>query len=334
MIAKRLLPVVMILGLTHAEAAGQYAPPEATPPGYAAPQSSLQLPVAPPTYAQPESPLFPASGPPPGRPNHEVPIPEMPPPSTSHLGHHFDAFGPVANATYTPGTVLSPWVATCPEGCNGPFGRHGPIGTEIYFRTGISVPIGGDFYKDRTQVGWNIAGGGRTLLFTPEMDRAWTFDFGIDYTYNNGGADPVGFEIILPVEPGNPNTTGIERVSLRGLHRTAVRLTAGHEWWIWGPAYGAPGPTWRAGADVGGYLGTAHVDLNGPGEPPNDYRRFHDVIGGSILGLHTRFEIPFDGWLLMLGGRFEWRYNRLDMIETQDGNFHDATFLFDIGLRF
>lgn len=221
------------------------------------------------------------------------------------------------------GTITSPWLTGSSLNCCGPVGGHGPIGSELYLRTGPSIPIGGNFLDDRTQVGWNVGGGGRTLLFNPSRSAAWTWDFGVDYTYNNGRRDPTGF--ILFGEP----------VAIRALHRTAVRLTMGREWFLNHPAaLGALGGfNTRLGFDVGGFLGSSHVDLN-PIDEPGGYRRRHDVIGGTILGLGLTWERQLNGWNLLLGLRSEWRYNRIDALPGTDGDFHDVNMLLTGGIRF
>src|SRR5262245_33899547 len=44
--------------------------------------------------------------------------------------------------------------------CCGPVGGDGPIATELYFRTGPSVPAAGGRIHDAINTGWLWAGGG------------------------------------------------------------------------------------------------------------------------------------------------------------------------------
>ena len=334
----RFLTGALILALTASPGTGLraqdfsgYDPPLLDSPSYPAAQPAVASPV----YPTPTAELPPTVELPPA-----VETPLMAQPAPTFIEQAQPSLHGVDPSTLPEGTVFSPWLGSSTVGCGGPVGAHGPVGMETYFRVGPSFPIGGGFLDDRTQMGWYVGGGGRSLFFTPELDRAWTVEFGIDYTYNNGRADSTGFTIFVPTDPtlpGNPNPTGIETVSLRSIHRTAVRLTIGHEWWLWGPAYGAPGTNLRAGVDAGGFLGGLHADFNGFAPPPNDYRRDYDTIGGSILGLHSTLEFPFDGWLFHCGTRLEWRYTRADLeitVPKVDGDFHDFLFTLEAGLWF
>src|SRR5262249_5357488 len=61
-------------------------------------------------------------------------------------------------------------------GCCGPVGGDGPIGSEVYLRTGASFALGDGVLADAADVGWAIRGGGRSLFFNPARDAAWTAD--------------------------------------------------------------------------------------------------------------------------------------------------------------
>src|SRR5262245_33710638 len=62
---------------------------------------------------------------------------------------------------------FSPWLAY-PRGpvCCGPRG-DGPIGSELYIRGGISLPLGGSLLPRTLETGWTIGGGARVMLFNP-----------------------------------------------------------------------------------------------------------------------------------------------------------------------
>ena len=64
--------------------------------------------------------------------------------------------------------------------CCGPVGKcGGPIGSELFFRTGMAFPIGGGIFNRYLHTGWDVEGGGRVLLFNPSATAAWTVSLSV-----------------------------------------------------------------------------------------------------------------------------------------------------------
>lgn len=207
-----------------------------------------------------------------------------------------------------------------PDCC--PTGLSGPIGTEIYARGGASFPIAGSDFKKALRTGWEGMAGGRSLFFSADGMRAWIVDLGVSYTINDGKPSQT-----FLFQNGQP-------VTLRDLHRTAVSLGIGHDWFINGPGPTAafPGNNFRFGIDGGARLGTAHLDLNSTTDP-NIYAREHDVYGAAFVGVHAGWEIPMGDWTLLAGGRAEWSYSYLNLLPNQNTSLHDINVLLTLGVR-
>lgn len=214
------------------------------------------------------------------------------------------------------------WVYQQPPDCC-PQGFSGPIGTELYVRGGPSFPIagGGDFNKS-LMTGWEIMGGGRSLFFSPDGMRAWTVDLGLSYTINNG--HPLRTFLF----------TDGSTVTVRHLHRTAVSLSLGHEWFMFGTGANGcgNGMNLRYGFDGGARWGTAHVDLN-PITDPDGYARQHDVYGAAFAAIHFDAEVPMGAWTLLMGLRGEWSYSFMDLLPNQSTGLHDINVLAMVGVR-
>src|SRR5438552_18503709 len=71
---------------------------------------------------------------------------------------------------------LSSWITYPRAGCCGPVGRDGPIMVELFTRTGVELPAEGAIFGHVLQPGWVIEGGGRSIFFNPDLDRAWDVD--------------------------------------------------------------------------------------------------------------------------------------------------------------
>jgi hypothetical protein len=235
---------------------------------------------------------------------------------------------------------LSDWITyTCPD-CCGPVGGHGPIGSEIYLRSGWSIPEGGKIFHSVLETGWMIEGGARLLLFNPPMDAAWTFGVGLISTYNHGQRDDIPIKLFLRDNTTNPMTgalanpgTFIERdVTVRNLHRTYVAMELGREWFLNSSANDCNWK-WRAGFDIGGRYGTMRVDLD-QFQTRSFFRR-NDVIGELTFALHTDVEIPC-GCCTFLGGvRAEYGYNWSDIFQAGNhSDLQELNLLFNLGVRF
>lgn len=206
--------------------------------------------------------------------------------------------------------------------CCGPIGGHGPIGTEVYARSGPNFIIARNDLGRSLRTGWEVMGGGKSLFFHGDGDRAWVVDLGLSYTYNNGFGQ-TAFAL------------NNEAVTIRNLHRTAVSLGLGHDWFLAGPGF--VGGQWdsnlRWGIDGGARWGTAHLDLN-PVAEPGGYRRVHDVFGGAFAGLHADYEVPMGAWTLLAGLRGEWDYTFLSILPGQNTRLLNINVLFTVGVRY
>src|SRR5205085_10932131 len=71
---------------------------------------------------------------------------------------------PPAPADVAPGPTFSATPPPVPDayilrecpGCCGPVGKHGPITYELYFRTGLSMPVDGSGLAHTISTGWRI----------------------------------------------------------------------------------------------------------------------------------------------------------------------------------
>src|SRR5207253_9877861 len=153
------------------------------------------------------------------------------------------------------------------------------------------------------------------LLFNPETTRAWTFDAGLSYTFNNSGKSDIVYVVPFLVNPGTPVLQDFN-VTTRDLQRWSFNLAVGREWYLNRPAY-EPGWHWRMGWDIGGRWGYARLDLNDLSTLPDHigYRHKSDVFGAFALSLHEDIEIPLGNCVSFIAGiRGEWVYNWTDVV--------------------
>ncbi len=214
-----------------------------------------------------------------------------------------------------------PWAYhRIPDCC--PTGDDGPIGTHLWFRTGVSIVRGGEL-ADRLKAGWDAGIGGRSLFFNPAGDAAWAMEFHIIYTHNyvKNGLPPVLFDNNL--------------FEIRGLTRTYFGLGFGRDWWFYGP--GAVGmirdKNWHFGVDHGIRLGSSHVDLNLAANE-SVHERSQALMGSYYLGCHASVDVPMGGWTWTTGFRFEASYTWMNPIAGIDNNLFDYRFLFQTGVQF
>lgn len=260
-------------------------------------------------------------------------------------------------------TGLSRWITyACPD-CCGPVGGDGPIKDELYIRTGPSLPVAGPIFGHVLTTGWDVQGGGRTLFFNPDRDRAWTVDLSINSIWNDGQHADRKFPLFLLVQPlpavanATPDVFRANGIlgTLRNMNRTSVNLALGREWFLMGNAASCAcgGPNWRVGIDGGGAYGTqsAEVQIDTiPGNPAVNVtpvptqatttqvhmlRRRTDTIGGAFFALHTDLEIPCGCCVFLAGFRAELSYTWSDILQRQnDSNMMDVNLLIQCGVRF
>ncbi|MDB5306022.1 MAG: hypothetical protein JWO38_224 [Gemmataceae bacterium] len=343
MTTTRILPgVVLVAIVTAGPAAGQYVMPPYSPPGGAAAGQYATMPPYPsPWRTAAESP----AGQPPAASSLERLTAPLPPGATSDpVGALTSPQGPPGAPGLPPGAYASPWFTDGP-GCCGPMGRHGQVAYELYLRTGPDFLIGGGRFLDRLDVGWGLAGGGRSLFLNPAGDAAWVVDLGLGYTYNRGSSTALTNLFIRQPALTTTNAAGVTisvprpdlliNSRIRALHRTAFNYALGREWFLWGS--GAPGaePGWnlRVGADLGGQWGTAHVDVV-PNNDPRLYARRQKVFEGIFLAGHANVEVPIGGVIWFGGIRSQIGYEWLNIVPPLKGDVSYIDVLLTTGIRF
>src|SRR5438132_6528109 len=138
-----------------------------------------------------------------------------------------------AEATPTPASqphgTLSSWVTYARPGCCGPMGCNGPIGYELFLRTGVSLPASGPIFGHTLETGWDIEGGVRSLFFNPAMDRDWSIDLSINNILNRGQRSDITFpyNILQTNQTTGALSTLTIPASIRELNRTDVNVGLG-----------------------------------------------------------------------------------------------------------
>ena len=224
-------------------------------------------------------------------------------------------------------------------GCCGPTGRNGPIGYEVYLRSGVAFPVATGGLGGTLDNGWVIEGGARTLFFNPEADAAWVVDGNIGNVYNRVGDRKKPFQLLnvgpnqlFPVPNSNPTQfLGNMNPVVTGsdLNRTYVSIAFGREIYLWGSAErdGCNG-NWRVGFDAGGRYGTEKLDLN-------ETKHLQDTTGGLFLSLHSDLEVPYGQCIFQAGLRVEYAYIWSDILQEQNyADIQDLSVLLTVGLRF
>lgn len=204
-------------------------------------------------------------------------------------------------------------------------GRNGPIGHEIYLLTGPTIPAGSGVLAQNLNTGWMVEGGGRTLFFHPDQNRAWTIRFGITFQENQG-------HDAAPTYPLFGMT-----VRTRSLYRYSATTALGREWFRHGnPAWSEYPNTLRFGFDFGARWGGQRLNLDVIDDPIDNttYRHYHDIFGGVVVGLQGGVEFPRPSWVWHTGFRAEYGYNWSNMIRGQNSNIHDVNLLLTTGFRY
>jgi hypothetical protein len=236
---------------------------------------------------------------------------------------------PLPAAQQPPGR-LSSWITYTRADCCGPMGCNGPIGYELFLRSGASLPAEGANFGHTLETGWDIEGGVRSLFFNPAMDRDWSIDVSLSNILNRGQRSDitVPYNLLLTNPTTNALTTTTIPVSIRELNRTFFNAGLGLDWYLVGTACACDAPRWRVGLDGGGRLGTAKVEF---------FQTSHhtDTIGGVYVGLHTDVEVPRGCCTFLAGFRVEWDYTWMDILQIQNNSdLMDVNFLATFGVRY
>jgi hypothetical protein len=233
--------------------------------------------------------------------------------------------------------------------CCGEVGRCGPLGYELFFRSGMSFPIGGGIFNQFLHTGWDVEGGARLLLFNPPATAAWTVTFSVSNIFSRtGNANqpvtlfrfPVHTTVTIPAQPGVPGSVPITTPTLiqvpevtatiSSLNQTLVSAGLGREWWLLGSAYpgSQSGCNWRVGCDAGGRWGSGMLQFN-------EFQHHDDVIGGIYAAIHTDVEWIFRCGIPFAGVRFEYSYIWTSLLQDQNkGDYQSLNLLFQVGVRF
>lgn len=262
-----------------------------------------------------------------GMPAPPAPPAEAPPLATPSL------MPQPAQQAQPPVAPISSWLAY-PRGtlCCGNLGKDGPIFSEVYGRTGVSIPFGTGAVNGQMTPGFILSTGARTLLFNPTADTAWVVDFGVSTVwYNTSTNDQYilfnsqrsfivnGQQVRLAVP--------VQAVTPDGMNQTYFNLSGGQECYIWGNAF-SPGNRCRVGWDVGGRYGSCRFDL------VNDRHRT-DTVGGFFLAAHSDLEVPCGCCTIQVGGRAEYGYVWSDVLTSRNNtDLQTLNLMINAGLRF
>ncbi len=238
-----------------------------------------------------------------------------------------------------PPTMITPpgkpddWMCyTCPD-CCGPVGGDGPIHYELFLRTGPTLGVSGGYLKETTSAGWMVEGGGRSLFFNPDHDRAWTIELGLLHMYNNGSRPTLTTTIIA--EPLGANVPPAPfQVSTGSLQRTDVYAGFGREWWLIGTSQSCK-PCWWFGADAGFRYGPSRLDLHILNVNPGiTFTRLEGINAGPYISIHSDVAWPCGCCQFLFGVRAEWDKSYMSMLPNQNCNIEDVNFLLNLGVRY
>lgn len=207
--------------------------------------------------------------------------------------------------------------------CNGPIGKNSEIGTELYFRTGVSIPLAdGPLLGRNTTTGFVVEGGARTLFYNHEFTKAWVIDIGISNTRNSGisNPQPIFLNALRPGVNGFQDFT----VTVRDVNRTMVNLGFGREW-FWTPAKDQPAH-WRFGVDAGARWGSMRVNLR-------EIVHRTDVIGGAYTGMHALYEFPCNNSIVNVGLRTDYSYTWSDIFQRAS-DLSEVNLMLNLGVRY
>ncbi len=225
---------------------------------------------------------------------------------------------PTLDAANERGTGLSSWITYNRDNCCVGKGGGPPIMTELIFRIGPSVPVGGEYLSRNLDVGWMIQGGARVLFFNPDWMRAWAVELAISNTHN-GALNPADTTFL--------DHTINQQVSVRSLDRTFAGAGIGREWYLWAPANCPDDCQLRVGGDFGGRYGAATIKFN-------EIRHRTQVIEGIYAAIHADIEVPWGRLTYLAGVRGEYSFTWSNIFATGRGDIEDLTVLFNFGVRY
>lgn len=226
--------------------------------------------------------------------------------------------------------------------CCGPVGKcGGPLGYDLFIRSGFAFPVGGGIFNKYLHTGWDIEGGARLYFFNPPSTAAWygSMSIGNIFARTGNANQPITF-FNLPIHVPSTTPGGISTGAIRvlpqalltvsSLNMTFVSLGFGRECWLHGSA--DPGQqhgwNWRAGWEFGGRWGSGEVQFN-------EIQHHTGVVGGMYGAIHSDVEYPFRCGIGFAGVRLEYNYIWTSLLQDQnDGDFSSLNLLFQLGVRF
>ncbi len=218
--------------------------------------------------------------------------------------------------TQRPEPTLSNWLTYRDKSYGGELG--GPassptIGTELFVRSGPSLPMGSGVFPMALSTGWMIEGGGRVLFLNPALNGAWVVEASGSNNYNYAPVN--GHDILV----------GGTSVTVHSLNRTFLNVGLGRDWCLATPMDGFA--KWNFGIDAGGRYGTGEVAFY---EIPNH----SSLLSGAYVAMHTDLQIPYGCFIFEMGLRAEWAYTHSYELLPTPNDMQDANLLVNFGVRY
>lgn len=237
----------------------------------------------------------------------------------------------------TPSPGLSRYITYADADCCRLGGCGGPIGMELFLRTGPAFGIGGGVFAHTLKTGWRTEGGGRSLFFDEDRTAAWTAMLSLSHVSYHGQNPDTRIRlngIIVPRATQNPQQLPQHVrvpqvfVTTRYLSQTFVNGSFGREWFLWGVA-GSEGPNLRFGVDLGGRWGSANFGSH-------ELRHRTDVVGGIFGGAQFLYETPCFGCCIFHAGlRLEYDWIWSDILQAQNNaDLTNINLLMQAGFRY
>jgi hypothetical protein len=221
--------------------------------------------------------------------------------------------------TGKPLPVQNSWIAYPQPGCCGPVGGNGPIMMELFLRSGTVSPVGGTRMSSALGTGWEIWGGGRSLFFNTNRDKAFTVELGLMNTYNRGNGS-VTWNLL-----GNPAT-------ISSLNRTVAIGGLGWECFCKPVNDCCNGWNWRFGFDGGGGWGTANLGMNDDAFL-SGFARINDHPGMLYGALHFDIEKSWGCCTWDIGARIEDDFTWMQVLGG-GSNMNSINALMNVNVRF
>ena len=300
-----------------------------------------------------------ASAQPPAMLPPPAPVPSAALPSVPFPG----VAAPASSAPPGPGTPLSQAALSDnlayprPVGSTG-VGGDGPIGGEIYLRTGVSINLGGTGIFGRIyEPGVEVQGGIRSVFFRPDPSTAWTVDVGLSTTwYHNRRDETAILRNFASTTGGNTGATSTTTNSASTGNNTTN--TTGNT----GNSVGVPSTTT---SNVTGSSATTTIIPMFPVTPSNlnqsalrlaigqeyyflgdadpadgglkwragwdaggtlgtqkldtdEIRHLNGTTGGVLAAIHSDVEMPYGQCIFQAGVRAEYRYTWSNILQSQN----------------